>query len=96
MKYIRKKTYKHKFINKKHYKSKRKLTRKSRRKIKHTFKSKSRRRLKYYGGSNGLIQLGYNTTRGITSTIKNFINTYIGDFPSVSPQATNSQYQFSK
>tara|TARA_B100002019_G_C21205268_1_gene566291 strand:+ start:596 stop:883 length:288 start_codon:yes stop_codon:yes gene_type:complete len=56
-------------------------------------KHKSRRYLKLKGGNNGLVQLGYNTTRGITSTIKNFINTYIGNTPSLSPQATKSQYQ---
>ena len=66
------------------------------RSIKHhrhrSFKHKSKRYLKQKGGSNGLIQLGYNTTRGITSTIKNIINTYIGNSLSPSPQATNSQY----
>lgn len=56
-------------------------------------KYKSRRYLKQTGGNNGLVQLGYNTTRGITSSIKNFINTYIGNTPSLSPQATKSQYK---
>lgn len=64
-----------------------------RRQGRHQRKHKSRRYLKQKGGNNGLVQLGYNTTRGITSTIKNFINTYIGNTPSLSPQATKSQYQ---
>jgi len=84
MKYTRKRYSR----NKRQHKSKRQLKHRS----KHRSKHKSRRRLKQRGGSNDLIQLGYNTTRGITSTIKNFINTYTGNTPSPSPQATKSQY----
>lgn len=91
MKYTRKRRIKGSFKYKK-YKSKGIV----KRSIKHQkcrgLKYKSRRYLKQKGGSNDLIQLGYNTTRGITSTIKNIINTYIGNSLSPSPQATNSQY----
>ena len=79
------------------HKSKRQSKRQRRHPSKHQGRRqgrhKSRRYLKQKGGNNGLVQLGYNTTRGITSTIKNFINTYIGNTPSLSPQATKSQYQ---
>ena len=61
----------------------------------HRRKYKTRRRTKQIGGSNGLVQLGYNATRGMTSTITNFINTYIGNTPTASPQATKSQYHHS-
>ena len=58
-------------------------------------KYKTRRKTKQVGGNNGLVQLGYNATRGMTSTITNFINTYIGNTPTASPQATKSQYYHS-
>ena len=80
---------KHQSKRQRRHPSKRQGRCQGRRQVKH----KSRRYLKQKGGNNGLVQLGYNTTRGITSTIKNFINTYIGDTPSLSPQATKSQYQ---
>ena len=88
MKYTRKRYSR----NKRQHKSKRQLKHCSKHRSKHHSKYKSRRRLKQRGGSNDLIQLGYNTTRGITSTIKNFINTYTGNTLSPSPQATKSQY----
>ena len=75
------------------HQSKRQRRQRSKHQSKRQRKHKSRRYLKQKGGNNGLVQLGYNTTRGITSTIKNFINTYIGNTPSLSPQATKSQYQ---
>lgn len=69
-----------------------KLKHKSRKLLKH----KSRKLLRHKGGSNGFVQLGYNTTRGITSTINNFINTYMGESRTPSPQATKSQYYKSR
>ena len=88
MKFTRKRYVKRNSRNKRQRKSKRHSKRKSKRMSKHRY----RRRLKQKGGSNGLIQLGYNTTRGMTSTIKNFINTFRGDTLSASPQATKNQY----
>ncbi len=69
-----------KFTNRRRYNTRRRI--RHRRKIKH----------RQSGGENGLIQLGYNAGRGMTSTITNFINTYVGNTPSASPQATKSQY----
>ena len=91
MKYTKKRYAKGNSRNRRH-KSKRHL----KRHLKRHSKQKSKRRLKQIGGSNDLIQLGYNATRGMTSTIKNFINTYIGNTPLPSPQATKSQYHSSK
>ena len=88
MKYTRKRYAKQNSKNRRQHKSKRQLKHRYKRKSRH----RSRRRLKQKGGSNGLIQLGYNTTRGMTSTIKNFINTFRGDTLSASPQATKNQY----
>ena len=88
MKFTRKLYAKRNSRNKRQHKSKRRSKNRSRRQRKH----KSRRYSKQKGGNNGLIQLGYNTTRGMTSTIKNFINTYMGDTLSASPQATKNQY----
>ena len=90
MKYTKKRYAKGNSRNKRH------LKRHLKRHFKRRSKQKSRRRLKQRGGSNDLIQLGYNATRGMTSTIKNFINTYIGNTPLSSPQATKSQYHSSK
>ena len=59
---------------------------------KYNTRRKYRHRRKQSGGDNGLVQLGYNAGRGMTSTITNFINTYVGNAPSASPQATKSQY----
>ena len=88
MKYTRKRYSR----NKRQHKSKHRSKHQSKHRSKHRSKDKSRRRLKQRGGGNDLIQLGYNTTRGMTSTIKNFINTFIGNTPTPSPQATKSQY----
>lgn len=98
MKYTRKRHQKRSLkLHKSKRQSKRQSKSQRRQRSKHQSKRqrrhKSRRYLKQKGGNNGLVQLGYNTTRGITSTIKNFINTYIGNTPSLSPQATKSQYQ---
>ena len=94
MKYTRKQRRKRSLkLHKSKHKSKRQRRHSSKHQSKRQRKHKSRRYLKQKGGNNGLVQLGYNTTRGITSTIKNFINTYIGNTPSLSPQATKSQYQ---
>ena len=88
MKFTRKRYAKRNFRNKRRFKSKRQLKHSSKRLL----KRKSRRRSKQKGGSNDLVQLGYNTTRGFTSTIRNFMNTYMGNRLSPSPQATKSQY----
>ena len=56
------------------------------------YRHRHRHRRGQRGGDNGLVQLGYNSGRGMTSTITNFINTYVGNTPSPSPQATKSQY----
>ena len=63
---------------------------------KHRLKNKYKQSRKQKGGNNGLSQLGYNTTRGITSTFKNFLNTYMGNTLSPSPQATKNQYYKNK
>ena len=55
-------------------------------------KHKTRRKNKQIGGNNDLVQLGYNATRGMSNTISNLFNTYMGNTPSPSPQATKSQY----
>lgn len=96
MKFTRKQYMKRNSRNRRQHKSRRQLKHSSKHRSKHRSrrisKHKARRHSKQKGGSNGLIQLGYNTTRGMTSTIKNFINTYMGNTPSASPQATKNQY----
>ena len=96
MKFTRKLYAKRNSRNKRQHKSRRQSKYRSKHRFKHRSKRHSKRQSKYRskqkGGSNGLVQLGYNTTRGMTSTIKNFINTYMGNTPSASPQATKNQY----
>ena len=92
MKFTKKRYTKRNYRKKQQYKLRRQLKRRSRHRSRHQSKYKTRRYLKQKGGSNDFIQLGYNTTRGMTSTIKNFLNTYVGNSHSPSPQATKSQY----
>lgn len=92
MKFTRKQHMKRNSRNRRQHKSRRQLKHRSKHRSRRISKHKARRHSKQKGGSNGLIQLGYNTTRGMTSTIKNFINTYMGNTPSASPQATKNQY----
>tara|TARA_A100001015_G_scaffold21905_1_gene24863 strand:+ start:5707 stop:5976 length:270 start_codon:yes stop_codon:yes gene_type:complete len=76
----------------KSHSKRRKRGRYSRYKRRKHSKHKTRRKSKQIGGNNGLVQLGYNATRGMTNTISNLFNTYMGDTLSSSPQATKSQY----
>lgn len=92
MKFTRKRYAKRNSRKKRQYKTKSHLKHRSKHRSKRQTKHKSKYRRKQKGGSNGFTQLGYNTTRGMTSSIKNFINTYMGNTISPSPQATKSQY----